>query len=186
MLLHLRVIWLIWKRLCVCQVSTEGTGSRGQTGHSDNGQKCADFTFTSSSGSSLDHPNITLRWRLRGHSKYNCIYCRTAFTDMHQLLRHITTMHNGRQFVCPQCQRSYDTKNELKEHVDKTHNKLYRYRCELCGKCFFARSLYLDHVAAHTGVERYTCSTCAMKFTNKSALKTHVLKFHPGEASNIL
>ena len=35
-----------------CQVSTEGTGSRGQTGHSDSGEKCAAFTFSSANGSS--------------------------------------------------------------------------------------------------------------------------------------
>ena len=55
----------------VCQVSTEGTGSRGQTGHSDNGQTCADFTVTSDNrDSSLTHPNLERCRHLRGHSGY--------------------------------------------------------------------------------------------------------------------
>ena len=55
----------------VCQVSTEGTGSRGQTGHSDNGQTCADFTVTSDNrDSSLIHPNLERCRHLRGHSGY--------------------------------------------------------------------------------------------------------------------
>ena len=99
---------------------------------------------------------------------------------------HVTTIHDSRLFVCPQCQRSYVTKYVLKQHVDRMHNKLYRYRCETCGKGFFGRSVYDDHIAAHTGVKRYTCSICDMIFTNKCALKAHVLHFHPNEAANIL
>ena len=128
-------------------MSTEGTGSGGQTGHSDNGQKCADFTFCSADGSS----------------------------DLF-----------GRQFSCPQCQRSYVTKHGLKEHVDTIHKKQYRYRCETCGKGFVGRCVYHDHIAAHTGAKRYTCSMCQMKFVNKGTLKTHVLHLHSNEAAHIL
>ena len=66
------------------------------------------------------------------------------------------------------------------------HKKLMKYQCEICGKGFFGRSLYLDHVAAHTGVKRYTCLICVMGFTNKGALKRHVLHFHPNDAATIL
>ena len=128
-------------------MSTEGTGSRGQNGHSDNGQKCADFTFSSANGSS------------------------NRF---------------GKQFACPQCQRSYVTKCGLKQHVDRIHKKQFRYWCETCGKGFIGRCTYHDHIAAHTGVKRHTCGLCEMKFMNKSSLKKHVLYFHPNEAANIL
>ena len=171
-------IWLIWKRLCVCQVSTEVTGSRGQTGHSDNGQTCADFAFTSDNdSSSLAHPNLERCRNLRKH----CRYCGSEFMDKNQLLHHVKTMHRDRQFACRQCQRSYVSKCGLTEHVDKVHKKLNRYRCETCGKGFFGHSLYLDHVAAHTGVKRHLCSICEMKFTNKASLKVHVLHFHPND-----
>ena len=179
-------IWLIWKRLCICQVSIEGTGSRGHTGHSGNGQTYADFTVTSANGSRLTDPNLNRSRHLRELCKYKCTYCGSEFTDRHRLLHHVTTMHDGRQFVCPQCQRSYDTKDGLKQHVDRMHNKLYRYRCETCEKGFLNRSHYYDHVAAHTGVKRHTCSICDMRFTNKSTLKTHVLNVHPDEAANIV
>ena len=182
---HLTFIWLTGKRLCVCQVSTEGTGSRGQTGHSYNGQKCANFTCTSASGSSsLAGPNLARCRHL--HARCRCIYCGSEFTSRHQMLHHGMTIHGSMRFVCPQCQRSYVTKEVLKQHVDGMHKKLYRYRCGTCGKGFFVPSLYHDHVAAHTGVKRYTCSICEMRFTNKGTLKTHVLNCHPNEEANIL
>ena len=133
--------------MCVCQVSAECTGSGGQNGHSDNGQTCADFTFSTANGS----PSIF-----------------------------------GKQFACPQCQRSYVTKCGLNVHVDRIHKKQYRYRCETCGKGFIGRCAYHDHIAAHTGFKRYTCSMCDMKFMNKSSLKKNVLHFHSNEAANIL
>ena len=178
---------LTGKRLCVCQVSTDGTVSRGQTGHSDSGQKCTDFTFTSvNDSSSLAHPNLDRTRHLREHSDYNCRHCGSEFKDRNQMLYHVKTMHDGRQFACRQCQRSYSSKGGLTEHVKKMHNNLTRYRCETCRKGFMNRSLYYDHVAAHTGVKRHTCSMCEMRFTNKCTLKTHVKRFHPDEAVNIL
>ena len=182
---HLTFIWLTGKRLCVCQVSTEGTGSRGQTGHSYNGQKCANFTCTSASGSSsLAGPNLASCRHL--HERCRCIYCGAAFTSRHQMSHHVTNIHGSRRFVCPQCQRSYVTKDVSKQHVDRMHNKLYRYRCETCEKGFLNRSHYYDHVAAHTGVKRHTCSICEMKFMNKSSLKAHVLRRHPNETAHML
>ena len=181
---HLNVILLIWKRLCVCQVSTEGTDNRGQTGHSDNGPKCTDFTVTSAnSSSSIAHPNLA---RCRHLHKHCCIYCGSEFKDRNQLSRHVNMMHRDRQFACRQCHRSYVSKCGLTQHVDKVHKKLNRYQCQTCGKGFFGRSLYLDHVAAHTGVKRHTCSICEMKFTNKSSLKAHVLRFHPNDTAHIV
>ena len=179
---------LIGKRLCVCQVSTEGTVSRSQTGHSDNGQKCADFTLTSASGiSSIADLILNIRQRLHEHSKYTCKPCGSTFESMDQLLCHETT-HEGERFVCAEvdCLCSYASKSGLKKHVNTMHNKVYRYQCETCDRGFTCRSRYYDHLAAHTGVKRHTCTICGMKFMNKSSLKTHVLHFHPKETAHIL
>ena len=91
---------LIGKRLCVCQVSTEGTVSRSQTGHSDNGQKCADFTCTSASGiSSIADLILNIRQRLHEHSKYTCKPCGSTFESMDQLLCHKRLMKVSDLFV---------------------------------------------------------------------------------------
>ena len=182
---HLIFIQIIGKRLCVCQVSTEGTGSRGQTEHSDTGQMCADFTFTSANGSST-HPNLDRCRHMREQSKYACGYCGSECNDRNQWLHHVKTMHDGTQFACHQCQRSYVSISGLNEHVNKMHKKLTRYRCETCERGFMDRSYYYDHVAAHTGVNRHTCSICDIKFVNKSTLKKQVLHFHPNDTAHML
>ena len=148
--------------MCVCQVSTEGTGSRGETAHSDNGQMSAVFTFTSDNGSSgladeTQHDN----------AKFTCKLCVSEFDDINQWLHHVTTIHASSQYVCPECQRLYGSKSGLRKHVYTMHKKLSRYQCETCGKGFFVRSLYYDHVAAHTGAKRHSCSMCEKKFVDK-------------------
>ena len=90
---------------------------------------------------------------------------------------HVKTMHRDKQCACSLCQRSYVSKIGLNEHVDKVHKKLIKYQCEICGKDFFGRSLYLDHVAAHTGVKIYTCLICVMGFMNKGAFKKTCFTF---------
>ena len=102
------------------------------------------------------------------------------------MLHHVKTMHSGIQFTCSQCQRSYVSENGLQKHIARMHRKLYTYRCETCGKGFFGRSVYHDHIAAHTGVKRHTCSICEMKFMNKSTLKKHVLHMHSNEAPRFI
>ena len=69
------------------------------------------------------------------------------------MLHHIKMMHRDRQFVCPQCERSYVSKSGLTEHVNTMHNKLTKYRCETCKRGFMDRCRYYDHAAAHTGVK---------------------------------
>ena len=168
-------------------MSTKGTNSRGQTGHSDNGQKCVDFTVTAANGSSsLTHPNLETCRHLGERCKYKCRYCMSEFKYRNQLLHHVKTMHDGRQFACRQCQRSYVSISGLNEHVNKMHKRLTRYRCETCGKGFMDRSRYYDHVAAHTGVKQHTCSICEKKFMNNASLRKHVLRFHLKEAAHIL
>ena len=165
------------------------TDSRGQTGHSDNGQTtCADFKVTSANmSSSLAHPNPRTRRHPRERSKCTCRYCGSAFKNIEQLLCHETT-HEGGRFVCAEvdCQCSYDSKSGLMKHMNRMHNKLYRYRCETCERGFMDRCRYYDHVAAHTGVKRHTCSICEMKFMIKTSLRTHMLRLHPNEAAHVL
>ena len=173
--------------MCVCQVSTEGTSSSCQTGHSDNGQKCSNFTFTSANDSSSHAlQNLEKCRHLREHYKYTCRYCESEFKYRNQLLHHVKTMHLGRQFACRQCQRSYVSISGLNEHVNKMHKQLSRYRCETCGKGFMDRSRYYDHIAAHTGVKQYTCSICEKRFMNNGSFRKHVLHFHPNEAAHIV
>ena len=134
--------------MCVRQVSTEDTGSRCQTGHSNNGQTSATFTFSPANGSSSLADETFEGWRhVHNNYKYTCQLCVSEFNDLNQWLHHVTTIHDSRQYVCPECQRLNVSKSGLRDHVYKKHRKVTIYRCETCGKGFFCRSVYHDHIA---------------------------------------
>ena len=117
---------------------------------------------------------------------YQCVVQGSAFKDTeHQdtnpLSYHARTEHVGKRFTCPRCPCTYASKGGLTEHVRHIHENAARYRCDTCGKGFSIRSIYYDHLAAHTGVKRYVCSVCLKEFTRKSSMKAHMLLIHHAE-----
>ena len=111
----------------------------------------------------------------------------SSFLELHQCsirgsaANHAGTKHIGKRFMCPRCPCTYASKSGLNEHVRHIHEHASRYRCDTCGKGFSIRSIYYDHLAAHTGVKRYVCSVCLKEFTRKSSMKAHMLLSHHAE-----
>ena len=112
---------------------------------------------------------------------HQCTERGPAFKDISPLPYHGRTEHVGKRFTCPRCPCTYATKGNMTEHVRHIHENASRYRCETCGKGFTIRSIYYDHLAAHTGVKRYVCTVCSKEFTFKGNLKAHMLHFHAAE-----
>ena len=166
--------------MCVCQVSSDGTKIRTQTGHTAKGDQGKDFTSTSADiPPRVGDPNLEGPER----RKHTCTQCGSEFNRRSHLWRHVKADHNNRRFACPQCPCTYASKNGLNKHVNLIHEKLSRYRCDTCGKGVMDHSRYLDHIVTHTGVRRHVCPICHMYFTYKSSLKDHVLRAHPNETA---
>ena len=70
-------------------------------------------------------------------------------------------------------------------HVRHVHQKLVKFRCQICGKGYHDRRNYHDHMATHAGVKRNVCTICQTQFTFKRGLKAHVMHFHPDEIASL-
>ena len=68
------------------------------------------------------------------------------------------------------------------------HKKLTRYTVWNLWKSLFFRSPYYDHVATYTGVKRHACLICdiCLRTNVGPTLNTHLIRFHPDAAANIL
>ena len=168
--------------MCVCQVSSDGTGIRTQTGHTDNGDQGKDFTSTSADiPPRVGDPNPEGRRDRYERRKHTCIQCGSEFNRRNHLWLHVNADHNGSsmRFDCPQCPNTYVSKGGLNRHVTLIHDKLSRYQCETCGKGVTDLTRYLDHIATHSGVKRHSCPICHVHFTQKGSLNRHVLCVHP-------
>ena len=108
-----------------------------------------------------------------------CPYCRLLFTTDGELCDHIRTQHADRRYSCLQCACTFVSKEGLNRHVRHIHQKLVKFRCQICGKGYDERRNYHDHMATHAGVKRNVCAICQAQFTFKRSLKVHVMRFHP-------
>ena len=106
-----------------------------------------------------------------------CPYCRLLFTTDRELCDHIRTQHADRRYSCQQCSCTFVCTGGLNRHVRNVHQKLVKFRCQICDKG--ERRDYHDHMAMHAGVKRNVCTICQALFMSKRALKAHVMSFHP-------
>ena len=117
------------------QVSTEGTGNRIQTGHSDNGQKSADFTFSSANGS----PSLFGR-------PFACPRCQRSFVTKCGLKVHVDTIHKKQyRYRCETCGKGFDSRCLYYDHV-AAHTGVKRHTCSMCDMKFMNKSTLKVHV----------------------------------------
>ncbi|CAL8127455.1 unnamed protein product [Orchesella dallaii] len=111
-----------------------------------------------------------------------CEICGKCFSQAAMLRYHQTTHEelNLKQFKCTECSRVFANPQNLKSHVESQHQKMYRHRCETCGRGYTQMSHLRRHLRTHSGEQPFACSYCPKKFTSGAALKIHV-RIHTGE-----
>ncbi|OMJ91501.1 hypothetical protein SteCoe_5870 [Stentor coeruleus] len=71
------------------------------------------------------------------------------------------------------CNKTYSTKFNLKRHVEISHLKQKKQKCEYCNKLFVSRQNLREHTFIHTGLKPYQCSFCGEYFRQISQLSLH-------------
>lgn len=73
-----------------------------------------------------------------------------TFTQLSELKFHIRSKHTGeRDFKCTKCDKSFITKQHLKQHFERNHYTQPRERnhvCQICGNGFYTRPLLTKHI----------------------------------------
>lgn len=111
---------------------------------------------------------------------YICHQCGKGFKNSGALSRHTREVHNRLlRFKCDICEDSFTCKRTMEEHK-LTHSKNRSYVCDRCGKGFRLQSSLNIHVKVHSNLFPYECTVCAQKFKRKQELHSHV-SIHTGE-----
>ena len=159
---------------------TGGPASCTSTGHAYKSGPCAklnvEMTETSVSDQSRGHLPSDKDAPLDLH---RCPNCGIVFSKQCDLSRHVRNRHPAWGFPCVHCHMKFAKKAGLRQHVKYVHEKKCTYRCDSCGKGYYHRSNYYDHIATHTGVKRNVCYICHRPFTFKQGLKAHIVRIHP-------
>ena len=92
---------------------------------------------------------------------------------------------NKELFKCDQCDHYFDTKIELKTHVDKKHEDPDFFQCKICKSCFHSKIQLQKHSnTKHLSTDQeeynFNCKVCGKTFWNSldliKHLNLHVLK----------
>ena len=162
---------------------TGGPASRISTGHAYKSGSCAKLNVEMT-----ETIVLSVSEQSQGHLRsdkdaplgfHKCSHCGIVFSKKCDLSRHVKNRHPAGGFPCVQCHMKFAKKGGLRQHVKYVHEKQCRYRCDSCGKGYYHRSNYYDHIATHTGVKRNVCYICHRSFTFKQGLKAHIIRIHP-------
>ncbi|CAG9537944.1 unnamed protein product [Cercopithifilaria johnstoni] len=118
--------------------------------------------------------------------KYECEKCARTFVSEKRMRAHEIKKHsahstnfvkeNGERklFECNQCDRTYETFYNFKEHLAKHKGKLFR--CTICSKHLSGQSALSRHAKIHE--KPHECMMCTSRFSSAYDLDCHFSYYH--------
>jgi hypothetical protein len=113
-----------------------------------------------------------------GDNASMCEVCGEVFFHLVNLKRH-KKVHRGEEhkdFVCEVCGKSFAFHNKWR-HI-RTHTQTKAFKCPECDKSFNEKDQLNKHLRVHTGEKPYKCETCPKAFNHNVSLKAHMRKCH--------
>jgi len=106
----------------------------------------------------------------------SCAACSLAFSKKTMFVKHQRRIHAD-QYQCDKCDKSFAFEPELKEHCQRTHDKL---TCGDCGAVYANRNSLTSHQSAVHRTSLQPCYMCG-KWMKKSSIAAHIRLVHDGE-----
>ncbi|OWF43270.1 Zinc finger and BTB domain-containing protein 7A [Mizuhopecten yessoensis] len=87
-------------------------------------------------------------------------------------------------YVCLKCGKEFTHKQTLRYHDISQHTGSYKFKCQQCGKGFYQKYRYEQHLRKHANIRSYICSLCHRGFFSRDALRDHTKKCEVSMAMN--
>lgn len=114
---------------------------------------------------------------------YKCLQtdCGKAFVSRYKLMRHMATHSPQKSHQCAHCEKTFNRKDHLKNHLQTHDPNKMAFGCEECGKKYSTMLGYKRHLALHAASSGdLTCGVCALELGSTEVLLDH-LKAHSEE-----
>ena len=109
----------------------------------------------------------------------SCKKCYALFDTQNELNEHKKTAHRPENYHCEFCEKKFELKYVLTEHIATVHQEK---PCNKCDKTFkkltsFREHQLEEHGIKHKSVEKSPCSVCGNEI-KKYQMKEHIRRFH--------
>lgn len=111
---------------------------------------------------------------------FKCHLCPAEYPHMCKLRYHMRKHTGERPFKCSECSSSFQTSSQRLGHIRRTHIRVRKHLCDLCGKKFKDSRTLREHSGTHSGVKPYSCPVCSRGFSKRAAMFVHIRQ-HTGE-----
>ena len=113
------------------------------------------------------------------HSPYECTACKKTFKTKYKKTQHERICLTNLRFPCTKCEKTFSARKNLREHnrfQHERHKYQPAFKCEFCGKTFFRKCNYDNHIVKHDDSRPYPCTHpgCGLAFKRPKTLKSHV------------
>jgi len=105
--------------------------------------------------------------------------CPICLKSVGDVKKHTQIVHDKvRNYDCPECKKSFQTKTHVKNHYNRVHLGL-KDQCPECDKMVQDLRTHTNFV--HKKVANFPCDKCNTKCTTSTALKKHISSVHMKE-----
>ena len=118
-----------------------------------------------------------------GSSFFNCHVCSKQFYAKEYLNAHLLT-HSGRN-LCNKCGKSFFSQSSLRRHDTSQHERIYKYKCQVCDTTFSCKLVLQSHNLKHHSNDKasplFKCQICQKSYWYKRSLNRHILHCEPNK-----
>ncbi|KAL0808632.1 hypothetical protein ABMA28_013070 [Loxostege sticticalis] len=108
-----------------------------------------------------------------------CEQCGVGFATIKRAKTHALRHLNG-SFKCELCDKTFSKSATLRNHVETSHLKVHKHKCDHCAETFLHYNVKINHLVTAHGVKvpQYRCTMCPKVFLVKGRMKCHVKNVH--------
>ncbi|XP_068999192.1 zinc finger protein 668 [Embiotoca jacksoni] len=148
----------------------EEEGLSNESGHSED-SRCSVCDLQLSSKFKLqDHMNLHT-----GARPYCCAECGKRFCQIYNYRVHLRTHARAKveRLRCRICPLGFQSQEDLKDHLSRTHFEDEFYECDLCKRVFTSLKDCENHVQLHKCTVNVACEVCGRNFSSEKSLRRH-------------
>ncbi|XP_075156229.1 uncharacterized protein LOC142229548 [Haematobia irritans] len=106
-----------------------------------------------------------------------CLVCHATQSTFSLLQQHFQQQHPSEKCHIQCCQLNLYTRHEIEKHIHY-HKEPFKYKCEICFKCYTSKPCLQMHLLTHTrkAEKPVKCPRCQREFGKQSSLEKHMEK----------